>query len=50
MDATLSGSATLELAETGLTWVEVFYFDAAPTVGGATGTVRVTNGKFDVTY
>jgi len=27
-----------------------FSFDAAPTSGGATGTLHVTNGSFDITY
>ncbi|MBM3942159.1 MAG: hypothetical protein FJ316_04395 [SAR202 cluster bacterium] len=30
--------------------VGTFSFEAMPSVGGATGTMKVTNGKFDVTY
>jgi len=30
--------------------VGTFAFDAVPSSGGATGTVHVTNGKFDITY
>jgi hypothetical protein len=30
--------------------VGTFAFDAVPSSGGATGTVHVTNGKFDITF
>jgi hypothetical protein len=44
-----SGSVTLSTL-TANHIVGTFAFDAVPTNGGATGTVHVTNGKFDITF
>jgi hypothetical protein len=44
-----SGSVTLTTL-TASHMVGTFAFDAVPASGGATGTIHVTNGKFDITF